>query len=45
MKSIFRTSPLGGGLVAPGGKLASVPDGNLFNRAGLPASPFATDSD
>jgi len=24
---------------------ANVPEGNLFNRAGLPASPFATDSE
>jgi sialate O-acetylesterase len=24
---------------------ANVPDGNLFNKAGLPASPFRTDSD
>jgi sialate O-acetylesterase len=24
---------------------ANVPEGNLFNRAGLPASPFRTDED
>ena len=24
---------------------ATVPEGNLFNRAGLPASPFRTDAD
>jgi sialate O-acetylesterase len=24
---------------------ANVPEGNLFNRAGLPASPFRTDAD
>ena len=24
---------------------ANVPDGNLFNKAGLPASPFRTDGD